>query len=622
MNEWHPSARTGRPADWFGDTHLPPAAPLWATPAPIASSTDLPEPITPPSLPVTSLVDAGATFAGPKINQPPHSSRSRELVDPLPLPGVVEPRPSPDAAQRPRVMSPRGLPLSWGLLCMAGCMSISAPQTTFEPVNNPLPTPSSVSPAPLEGDRPAVDLGEPVASTPAPGRLGRPFPITPVPRIDGSDRQETSGRRDSTANPPANAPALPEDDPIPSPPLASDTPPSTTLDLNLPELTPPASEPTERPTVVAATPVPVTPLDETAKPPRTRVEAVDLEVTDPPQRQVGAGATFRVKMTNRGREQLSGTRVVCEFDDGLAFGTSTDRLVSQPLGPFAAGETKELALTLGASQAGNYTARFKVQREADQQTLVEQVAKAEFVDRRYELTVLGPVERTIGSRAEFLLRVVNRSSEPLTGCELTLTRDPALVLKELTEGSRRTGGTIRWSLEPIPPGGEALLQAEFECRTAAERAAVVASLSGTGLPGEEFETALRITPVTGVLDLRLEDVVDPVPVGETITYRLTVANLGLQEVRKLRVRLQSTEPLEVRSARVTRGQTPLDTRFAQTDTGFVGDEIDTLAADESLVIEVTAAAKQGGQGELTAFVEHEVPGSATEVRETTWVTGP
>jgi hypothetical protein len=622
MNELHPSARTGRPADWFGDTHLPPAVTLRAASLPPLLSSDPAALGASTLLPVQPILDSGPAPRGLKINQPPQPNRSQERGDPRTLPVVAQPLVMPEVPSRLKAISPRGLPLSWGLLCMAGCMSISAPQTTFEPVNNPLPTPSSVSPAPLEGDRPAVDLGEPVASTPAPGRLGRPFPITPVPRIDGADRQETSGRRDSTATPPAKAPALPEDDPIPAP-LATEAPAVATPNLNLPELTPPAAEPT----VVAATPIPVTPLDSNldsapATPPRTRVEAVDLEVTDPPQRQVGAGATFRVKMTNRGREQLTGTRVVCEFDDGLAFGTSTDRLVSQPLGPWAAGESKELALTLGATKAGRYSARFKIQRDADDHTLVEQVATAEFVDRRYELTVVGPTERTIGSRAEFLVRVVNRSSEPLIGCELTLTRDPVLVLKELTEGSRRTGGAIRWTLEPIPPGGEALLQAEFECRSAAERAALMATLAGAGLPGEEFETGLRIAPITGVLDLRLDDVVDPVPVGETITYRLAIANLGLQEVRKLRVRLQTTEPLEVRSARVTRGQTPLDTRFEQTEAGFVGDEIDTLAADESLVIEVTAAATRGGQGELTAFVEHEVPGSATEVRETTWVTGP
>ncbi len=499
-------------------------------------------------------------------------------------------------------------------------MSLSAPQTTFEPVGQAYltrgggvtrsGTTRSAAGATGSDTGSRVDLGEPAAAEPD---LGEPMAITPIPR---TDRQETSGRRESSAAIP-QAPSIPDDEAFPRSAPESErrtAPEGFGPSSEMPDGLPPAL-------TVPATPKSVeVPTDSSAPKP-----LLELAVTNPAERQVGAGATFRVSLTNRSQETLEGMRVVCEFADEMQFGTTTEKLVSQPLGTWAARETKDLVLTLHSNQVGAFAATFRIERESDGERLAERIGEAKFVDRRYELAVVGPADRTIGSRAEFTVRIANISTEPLPAAELVLKRDAALVLKELTEGSRRTGGEIRWSLPELAPGAETQFQAEFECRTAADRATVIAQLLGSAsaaspLPEEETEASVRIAPVTGVLDVRLSDENDPLSTGEEGLYRMTITNMGLQEVRRIRVRYEATAQIEMSSVTVKRGSEALTTQFSPEDGALVGDEIDILPADATLTLELRGTARSAGRGELTAIVEHEVPGSRIEVREPTWVT--
>lgn len=520
----------------------------------------------------------------------------------------------------PRVFRrPPRFPLAWSLVGMAGCMSLSAPQTTFEPVGQSFVAGSGSTTRPGTGPSrlptpadsgAAVNLGEPA---PADADLGEPMAITPIPR---TDRQETSGRRESSSAIP-QAPSIPEDEGFPrsSPEMERRTAPEA--------FGPSADMPDDSPPTLTVPDAPKTAdVPDESVAPRPLIE---LAVANPTERQVGAGATFRVSLTNRSRETLEGMRVVCLFADELQFGTTAEKTVSQSLGSWAARETKDLALTLHSNQVGTFAATFRIERESDGERLAERIGEAKFVDRKYELTVVGPTDRTIGSRAEFTVRIANISTEPLPPAELVLRRDAALVLKELTEGSRRTGGEIRWSLPELAPGAETQFQAEFECRTAADRATVTAQVVGPNgearrIPEEETEASVRIAPVTGVLDVRLSDEIDPISAGEEGVYRLTITNMGLQEVRRIRVRYEATAPIEMTSVTVKRGSETLTTQFSAEGGALVGDEIDTLPPDATLTLDLRSTARSAGRGEMTAIVEHEVPGSRVEVREPTWVT--
>lgn len=511
--------------------------------------------------------------------------------------------------------------LAWCVVGMAGCMSLSAPRTTFEPIGQ-VNLAGATVPA---GPRPASASGLSRSGTSALGGtresnpeaspeadLGDPVSITPIPR---TDRQETSGRRNSAT---PSAPALMDEETFSRPdvpansrvvPDAFGSPEEESASASPPELTIPEVSPAPSPALESGSSQPV----------------VELAVVDPASRQVGAGATFRVTLTNRSTTAVDNVRVVCEFAEELQFGTSTDKLVSQPLGVWAARESKDLALTLHASKPGTFEAAFRIERESDGEVLAERRGRATFVDRRYELSLIGPTERTIGSRAEFTVRIANTSTDTLSPTDLILKRDAALVLKELTEGSRRSAGEIRWSLPELAPGAETQFQAEFECRTAADRAVVSARLGGSdgsssGVPEEETEATIQIVPVTGVLDVRVADTVDPLAVGDEGSYRLTITNLGLQEVRRIKIRCEATDQIELSTVSVTRGKEPLTTQFVPESGGLVGDEIDTLAADATLTVEVRSTARSAGRGELTVVVEHEVPGSRVEIREPTWVT--
>ncbi len=235
------------------------------------------------------------------------------------------------------------------------------------------------------------------------------------------------------------------------------------------------------------------------------LEHLTLDVVGPDRRQIGAGATFQVTIRNNGEVPADNVVVTCEFDEALAFGDSKDREVRQRLGRVAAGETKELSLTLVADIPGKHCAQFALKADdgiasaavpSTDAAAAKRSAKAcvEYVPRRLSATISGPSRRTTGSRAEFAFRVANLTDEPIQGVVLEVTRDNSLVLRELTAGSKRSAGRIRWEIGTLGPREEVVYQVEFECRAPRERATVGCAISADDLAPEEREALLEVVP--------------------------------------------------------------------------------------------------------------------------------
>lgn len=419
--------------------------------------------------------------------------------------------------------------------------------------------------------------------------------FTPAPGpwvVDRSGR----GPAPATLGPPEGAPIIPEGEPaivgrVPTAPEnAEDPAPAVTEELIGPQMLPPQDSLPSR---------------------------LDVQVTVPARKQVGSEVTFEVRTTNLGGEPATDVVVECSFDDALVFPGHPEKTVQQHLNRIAPGETKEAALTLRSDRTGTHCCRFRITsggREAAWKSVC-----LEFVPRQLELSVIGPVQRSVGSRAEYNVRLVNVSAQAIEGLHVRVQHDGALTPKEITEGADLTGEGIRWDLGRINPGEGLFLQVEFEAAIATEQACITFEVGGTTLPTEVEERCLQVRPLRGVLDLQVSDETDLLEVGDETVYVATVRNTGLQPVADVRLHATVPQNFRVESVEVRHGDEVLTVPFETRGREIVFSAVESLTREGVLEYRVRAKSLQAGDGEFRASLTDALSRDPAVVAEPTSV---
>ena len=351
---------------------------------------------------------------------------------------------------------------------------------------------------------------------------------------------------------------------------------------------------------------------------------LDLTVQAPARKQVDSNVTYRLTVQNRGDDPAEEVSVHCEFDQPLIFSGSSDREVLNRIGRMLPNETRELALSLMSHKTGTHCSRFTV-RFKDQEQEVEALWKSvcvEFVPRQLEISVQGPSQRTVGSRAEFNLFVSNRSKAPLSDVRVAVAFDAALIPKEATAGAEQKPRSLAWNLETLQPAEGVQLQIEFECQIPARRACLTVEAGAKELSGDQAERCVEIVPIPGVLDLRVSDRVDPIEVGKRADYEVSVQNIGLQVVRKVRLETEAPSQLKALSAKVVQDGQPLDLKFERQGQRLIFEPIEQLGPDARVVFLIEVEGLQAGKGEFTATLTSSLSRAAVSVSEPTGVTEP
>lgn len=384
---------------------------------------------------------------------------------------------------------------------------------------------------------------------------------------------------------------------------------------SVPELIVPEDEPP--PLEPFPTPVPA-PIPDSVGPrlpfgPITPAVGVDLGVAAPSAGQAGSETVYRLLVHNRGDVALDDVTLSVEFDDALVFPGYEEKAADQRLGRLAAGERKELSLTLVASEAGRHCARFSV-LVGDREAVWKSVC-IEFVPRRYTLELHGPSERTIGSRAEFTVVLHNLTAEPLAGARVSMRAPATFAQRAASASFVREGDALVWDLGELKAGERVELQAEYECRHAAENACVTVSVSGEAIPGENRETCLRVSPVEGILDLQVSDTADPLSVDDETEFVATVHNRGLQPAQDVRLDAILPPNFELVSIEVRQDDRRIPLRQQTFGRRIEFDTLPALAADRSVSYHIRARALAAGPGEFRASLVQGISDEPVEAAE-------
>ena len=268
-----------------------------------------------------------------------------------------------------------------------------------------------------------------------------------------------------------------------------------------------------------------------------------IEVTSKRQRPLGETVTFDVVVTNESENVLKDVVIDVDFDRQLVFPGHLEKQLQKSLGELLPGQSHEMRLTLVSNQLGEHACRFEV--SADGLNSVKRSMNVAYVEPKLRLQLIGPARRTVGSRAEFTIKVANTSEQPIDDLKITLNHDATLSPREATGGYQQAATALVWSLGRIAPGEGVQVQAEFDCRQMAENACVTAEARSDSLSAEEVETCVTVVAVPGLLDLHISDRTDPVKIGDQVEYEVTVRNLGLQAIRDVQLDLQTSEHLKL-----------------------------------------------------------------------------
>ncbi len=342
---------------------------------------------------------------------------------------------------------------------------------------------------------------------------------------------------------------------------------------------------------------------------------LNLEIKGQRQRPVGGTVTFDVVVRNDGTESMDNVLVNVEFEDALVFPGSEEKRLKKNLGQLLPGQSREMRLTLTSNRLGQHECKCFV--TADGIDPIEKTTKVEFIDAKLLVRLVGPARRTVGSRAEFTVKVANTSDQPIDDLQVTLHHDSALTPHVATGGFQKEDHSLRWSLGRLEAGAGVQIQAEFDCRQLSEQACITAEARSKQLSAVAVEDCVTVVAVPGLLDLRVSDLNDPVQVGDEAEFEITVQNLSLQSVSEVQLDVQTSEHLQAGThvaklddREVTLMQTDHDGTLRLTLPN-------SLPPDATLKITLRAKVLRPGDAELRVVATVGSDGSPVETTEFT-----
>jgi uncharacterized repeat protein (TIGR01451 family) len=284
----------------------------------------------------------------------------------------------------------------------------------------------------------------------------------------------------------------------------------------------------------------------------TQVTAPGLSVamTGPTTGAVGAPITYQITVTNSGSGSASNVVLSDRFDPGLEH-ESRANPVELRIGTLGTREARTVAITLVPRQAGRLLNRVDAHADGGLQALAEHAVDVQAA--RLGVTMTGPAIRYVGRPPIFDIRVENAGDLPLRNVAVRDHLPAELEFASATDGGQFGNGQVLWAIGALNPRQQRQFQVSTRCLKIAPN--VVNTAVATAETGMQMQ-AHSALDILGLPAFRLEvlDVVDPVPVGGTTTYKIDVTNQGSLPGDK--VEIVATVPPQMRVTNARGPSTP------------------------------------------------------------------
>jgi len=278
----------------------------------------------------------------------------------------------------------------------------------------------------------------------------------------------------------------------------------------------------------------------------TRIARPELTIAKrgPVRAAVNDALTYRIDIRNTGGIEASSVVVTDTLPDGLeAVGTKNP--LTWELGTLQPGQSRTVEYQALARKAGVLTnvavatASGGLRAEA-RSTLTVGEAKL-------ELDIKGPERRVLQRPVTYQLTVTNNGTAALDNVVLSNPLPAKTAFLSASDGGRLSGSVVQWPLGGMAPGSRRTVQLAIQPQEPGEIVNKATVAADRGLRAEAqartpFEGAAGLTA-----DVEVKD--NPVEVGKTTTYVVTVVNQGTVAATSVRIIAMIPAEMEVVSAR-------------------------------------------------------------------------
>ncbi len=331
--------------------------------------------------------------------------------------------------------------------------------------------------------------------------------------------------------------------------------------------------------------------------------ALDLQLEVPAVAATGEDIPLELTVRNTGSGDAKDILVNSTLPAGLMT-DSGDQTVAIPVGTLRSGESKTVRILARASKAGEY----KASAEASMRhgaTIASPERTVLVQEPNLALTVAGPSKAFIGRPSRWTLTLANTGGGDAKDVTVEHEVPDGMTFVNASMTPDVSGSNLSWNVGDVSAGAsktiEMYLQAE-EAGAAEVRARVAgddAAVSGSSKVSLQGVSALQ---------LEIDDLTDPVLVGDSLTYHVKVYNQGSAPGSQVKVSVQLDEGMQlVRAQGPTAGEANGNTiEFAP---------FKTLGPDETATWRIVVKSVTAGDLRLTASMTSEVlirPVSDTE----------
>lgn len=309
--------------------------------------------------------------------------------------------------------------------------------------------------------------------------------------------------------------------------------------------------------------------------------------TGPEEVCPGDPINYTISVTNRGSCAAEDVVVTDNVPDGLIH-ASCQRTLHFRLGTIEPCQTKKVNVSFTAEKRGRICNTINVTACNAEPTSCEWCT--EVCKECVELTKTGQKEAQIGKNADYVITVTNPGDKPLTE---VIVSDTAPVSTSIVAapGACINGNHAVWKLRELQPGEKVSFNLTL---TTCTPGCFTNRVNVTNRQGcnecAEFTTHWRGRPA---LNMQICDTKDPVCLGETTTYLITVVNQGSESDDNVQLVVHFPPQIEpVNASGDSQGQVSGATvRFAP---------FNNLRARQSLNYRIDGVARKSGDGRVVA----------------------
>jgi uncharacterized repeat protein (TIGR01451 family) len=265
---------------------------------------------------------------------------------------------------------------------------------------------------------------------------------------------------------------------------------------------------------------------------RTAISRPTLSVRKegPTQANLNETLSYKITITNASGPPANGVLLADVLPAGLQHSSGKNRL-SWVIGKLAPGESKSVEYQVVAKAVGRWCNQAIASADGGVRQEVETCVTV--VNAKLKLTAVGPPKRYLKTPVRYELSVANAGDVELADVRLTASLESALSFVSATDGGQLAGDQVQWTVGTLAPAATRTVEFVASAQAAGRLCSRIAAMAERGLAQRaEVCTDFRGVPA---VSLNVEDSDDPIEVGGTTTYHITVQNPGSTTVTNIRL---------------------------------------------------------------------------------------